>query len=155
MTIHATLPTPARSEAEALGSGLGWALIKATSSATHYSKVKIIRTGKRFTYVQTGAGSEWRMTTRGLWAFETEAAADAELDTLAQIWRDHMPVRRSRPTVRDVIARVLGEVDAAQYRPSGNHPSLTALAEMEREQRVFKMITDAGVLYQAKWGNQS
>lgn len=60
-----------------------------------------------------------------------------------------------RTTVRDVMARVLGEADAAQYRPSGNHPSLTALAEMEREQRVFKMITDAGVLYQAKWGNQS
>lgn len=71
----------------------GWALIKATSTATHYSKVKVIRTGKRFTYVQTGAGNEWRMTTRGLWTFPSEAAADAELDVLAAIWRDHMPRR--------------------------------------------------------------
>lgn len=59
-----------------------------------------------------------------------------------------------RPTVRETMARVLGEADAAQYRPSGNRPSLVEIAEMEREQRVSKMIADAGVLYQAKWGGK-
>jgi len=72
---------------------LGWALVKASSTATHYSKVQIIRSGKRFTWVRSSSGMEWRETTRGLWTFETEAAADAELDTLAQIWRDHLPKR--------------------------------------------------------------
>jgi len=75
---------------------LGWALVKASSTASHYSKVRITRSGKRFTWVRSSSGMEWRETTRGLWTFETEATADAELDTLAQIWRDHLPKRIAR-----------------------------------------------------------
>lgn len=57
-----------------------------------------------------------------------------------------IPATEGRKSVRDVIASVCGEADAAQYRPSGNRPSLTALAEHDREQRVFRAISE-GELY--------
>ena len=62
---------------------------------------------------------------------------------------EHLEEARGK-SVRDVIARVCGEADAAQYKPSGNHPSLIEVRETERMQRVFVMISECSALYAAK-----
>lgn len=64
---------------------------------------------------------------------------------------EHLEGARGK-TVRATIARVCGEADAAQYKPSGNHPSLTALAEHDREQRVFAAIKAAAETVARKRG---
>jgi hypothetical protein len=71
---------------------LGFALVKTTSAATHYTLVEIIaRTPKRFTRVRSSSGMEWWEKTRGLWTFETREAAEAERAKLDEIWRTHRP----------------------------------------------------------------
>ena len=73
-------------------SELGYALIKVTSAATHWTLVEIVgQTPKRFTRVRSSSGMEWTETTRGLWTFPTRAAAEAELATLDEIYRTHPP----------------------------------------------------------------
>lgn len=65
---------------------LGWALVKPTLSAKEYIPVEVVRRGKRFTFVRTLNGQEWRYTTRGLWdGFKTEEDATAKLEELRSI----------------------------------------------------------------------
>jgi len=59
-------------------------------------------------------------------------------------------VRGPKRTLRETIALISGEADAAQYKPSGNHPSLIEVREIERMQRVFGMISECSALYAAK-----
>lgn len=62
---------------------LGWALVKPTIGSRDYMPVEIIRRGKRFTFVRTRNGKEWRYTTRGLWdGFGSEDEAYAMLDKM-------------------------------------------------------------------------
>ena len=65
--------------------GLGWALVKPTLSSLEYMPVEVVRRGKRFTFVRTRSGKEWRYTTRGLWdGFPTEEAAYAEIQKMRE-----------------------------------------------------------------------
>lgn len=85
-------------------------------------------------------------------------SAERKADYAESYANSRAPVGVIRPvepavgkSVRDVIASTLGEADAAQYKPSANPaPSLTALAESAREQRVFGMISEASRRYAAK-----
>lgn len=65
--------------------GPEWALIKPTISATEYMPVEIVRRGTRFTFVRGPKGTEWRVTTRGLWGgFSSEQSAYDMLEKLRE-----------------------------------------------------------------------
>jgi hypothetical protein len=64
---------------------LGWALVKPTLCAKEYVPVEIVRRGKRFTFVRTLSGTEWRYNSRGLWdGFQTYEDAQAEIGAMRQ-----------------------------------------------------------------------
>lgn len=72
-----------------------WALVKPTLGASEYVPVRIVRRGRRFTWVQTVQGTEWRYTSRGLWdGFPSYEAAAAEIDAMRRAAANH--VRRLR-----------------------------------------------------------
>lgn len=83
---------------------LGWALVKPAINADEYMPVEILRKGKRFTFVSSGRGGEWRYSSRGLWdGFATEEDARAMLERM----------RQDRATfARAAIAKAEGRADA-------------------------------------------
>jgi hypothetical protein len=78
--------------------GLGWALVKPTLTSTEYMPVEIIRRGKRFTFVRTRSGIEWRYKTRGLWdGFASEEAAYDELQKLRASTAEYLRAKAVQP----------------------------------------------------------
>jgi len=60
-----------------------WALVKPTIGSTEYMPVRIVRRGRRFTFVETVSGVEQRYNTRALWdGFTSYEAAVAETDAM-------------------------------------------------------------------------
>lgn len=74
-----------------------WALVKPTIGSTEYMPVRIVRRGRRFTFVETVSGSEQRYNTRRLWdGFISYDAAVAEIDRMRAAAAAHaMRTRRN------------------------------------------------------------
>lgn len=75
---------------------LGWALVKPTLGSTEYMPVKVVRKTKRFAYVLTPSGKEWRYSARGFWdGFATEEAAYAELQKMRRDAAEYLKAKRA------------------------------------------------------------
>lgn len=66
---------------------LGWALVKPTLTSEEYMPVEVVRVGKRFTFVRTSKGDEWRYPSRGLWTVASQDAAYAEIEKMRECRR--------------------------------------------------------------------
>ena len=76
-----------------------WALVKPTLGSTDYVPAKILRRGKRFTFVEHLPGVEWRFTSRGLWdGFDSREAAWAEIDKMRAATREYLLATRTPET---------------------------------------------------------
>lgn len=83
-----------------------WALVKPTLGASEYMPVRIVRRGRRFTWVTTMDGREWRYTSRGLWdGFHSYEAASAEIDAMRAASTAHMHQTRPESPARASTGR--------------------------------------------------
>jgi hypothetical protein len=74
-----------------------WALVKPTIGSTEYMPVRVIRRGRRFTFVKTVSGQEQRYGTRGLWdGFSSYGAAVTEIDRMRAAATAHVLAMRTR-----------------------------------------------------------